>query len=58
MEDGKIKGAVLSFQDITELNRQKALLHKEHQLSDLFMSVSGIIVLTLNTQGAIVMINK
>ena len=58
IEDGKIKGAVLSFQDITELNRQKTLAHKEHQLSDLFMSVSGVIVLTLNTQGAIVMINQ
>ena len=58
IEDGVLKGAILSFHDITEANRQKALLHKEHQLSDLFMNISGLILVTLNTQGTIIMINK
>ena len=58
IEDGIIKGSVLSFHDITEVNRLKKIAQQEHQLSDMFLSFSGTIVLTLDLQGNINMINK
>jgi len=57
VEDEKIVGAVLSFQDISERNRLKGVAKHEHQLADQLMNLDGIIVLTLNTDGNISMIN-
>ncbi len=53
-----IQGAVLYFHDISERNNLKKMLQKEHQLADLFMNIEGMIVLTLDLNGNVVMINN
>jgi len=57
-EDGEVIGAVLSFHDITEKNRLKKELKHEHQLANLYVNTIGTLVMTLDTNGNIVMINK
>ncbi|MDD2368357.1 MAG: PAS domain S-box protein [Sulfuricurvum sp.] len=57
IEGGKIIGAVISFHDITEQNRLEKIAIREHQLSDLYMSISGMLVMALDTNANILTIN-
>ncbi len=58
VEKDTLVGSVLSFYDITEKNRLKKILQKEHQLADLYMNIEGMLILTLDLNGDIAMINE
>ncbi len=58
IEDKKVTGAVLSFRDITEQNKLKNELEREHYMGELYMNITGTIVMILDLNGNIDMINK
>jgi two-component system CheB/CheR fusion protein len=53
----QIIGAVLSFRDITEKNTLKKMAEHEHELAQLYMDTSGMLVMKLDTQGNIELMN-
>jgi len=57
IKDSKLIGKVLSFHDITEKNRLKRASEAEHELADLYLNISGNIVMKLDLDGNIQMIN-
>ena len=58
IEEGEITGAVISFHDITEKKRLEKIASHEHQLSELYLNISGILMMTLDKDGTIMMINR
>ena len=58
IKNKKIIGTVLSFHDVTEKNKLKKISEYEQQLADLYLNVSGNIVMKLDIHGNIDMINK
>jgi len=58
IKNKKIVGTILSFHDITEKKRLKKISEHEHQLADLYLNISGNIVMKLDINGNIKMINS
>ncbi|MFH0709781.1 MAG: PAS domain S-box protein [Pseudomonadota bacterium] len=57
IENGKIIGAVMSFHDITEIKRLEKMATHEHQLSELYMGIGGMLMMALDMNGNVTMIN-
>ncbi|MDQ7043530.1 MAG: PAS domain S-box protein, partial [Sulfurimonas sp.] len=53
-----VVGSVISFHDISEINRLKRLNQQEHQLAELFLKTKETIVMTLDINGLVSMINE
>ncbi|ADN08117.1 PAS domain S-box protein [Sulfurimonas autotrophica] len=58
IEEGKVKGAVLSFRDITEKKKLQQEAEYEHRLANLYVNTTGTLVMVLDLAGSVNMINN
>jgi two-component system CheB/CheR fusion protein len=56
-KNGQTIGSVLAFHDITQRNAFKKLAEHEHELAELYLNTSGMIVMKLDTNANIELIN-
>jgi len=56
--DGKVVGAIETFQDITERKHAEKALREERNMAQKYLDIAGVIFVAINTRGEVTLINK
>jgi PAS domain S-box-containing protein len=56
--DGKVTRARIIFTDISKRKRIEETLERQHNLTQMYLDIAGVMLAALNTEGQITMINR